>query len=53
MSKLLCNVLRFSGGGKCPKCPHLVAGLAASVAEQVLFWLDGKRKQMSFAVPMV
>jgi len=21
MSKLLCNVLKISGGGKCPKCP--------------------------------
>jgi len=27
MSKLLCNVLKISRGGKCPKCPPLVARL--------------------------
>jgi len=31
MSKLLCNVLKISGGGKCPKCPPpLVAHLTHS-----------------------
>jgi len=35
MSKLQCNVLKISGGGKCPKCPPLVARLGYDFQDPV------------------